>query len=145
MDVILGDWFWGRAEVEGTTVVMASVRFNDAYGNTETPLLYVAKGDEVLVDAVNEELVFLEGIKVTNPDTGNAINSDTILIVNENIGQASVRFTGGQVVATSRPDRSSDDWEASYARFASTTTLDIRVNGHDIQAKGPSVLCPACD
>jgi hypothetical protein len=35
---------------------------------------------------------------------------------------------------------SSAEWETWYLRFAAETTLDIRVDGKEVQAKGPSVL-----
>lgn len=140
MDALLGDWLWGRAEVEGMTVVMASVRFNENNGSVETPLLYVTKGSEVIVDAFNEDLVCLEGVKVTHPDTQKKISSDCIFILNEDIGQASVRFAGQQVIATLQMPSSSEEWETWYLRFASMTSLNIEMNGYDIYTKAPSVL-----
>jgi hypothetical protein len=140
MDVLFSDWLWGRAEIDGTTVVMATVRFNENNGAAETPLIYVAKGEDVIVDAVNDEVVSLDGVKVRHPDTGKRINSDCIFIVREDLGDATVRFAGHDIISTQQFPSSSAEWEAWYLRFAAETTLDIRVDGKEVQAKGPSVL-----
>ena len=98
MDQILGDWLWGRAQVDGITVVTASVRFRPEVGGVEVPLLYVARGQEVLVDAYNE--------------------SDEL--------KASVRFDGQRtVIASFQWANSSQEWETWYTRFPAKVTVDI--------------------
>ncbi|WP_025683580.1 hypothetical protein [Paenibacillus maysiensis] len=66
--------------MDGITVVAFSVRFRQDMGGIETPLLYLARGEEVLLDAINEELTCLEGKKIPHPDTGKPISSDCIYL-----------------------------------------------------------------
>ncbi|MET4898574.1 hypothetical protein RN629_15675 [Sphingomonadaceae bacterium jetA1] len=134
MDRILSDWLWSRAEVEGTTVVSASVRFRQDVGGRETPLLYVARGDDILVDAFNDDVVCLEGVKIPQPDTGKHVSSDCIYLVERGDLSASVRFDGQHtVIASFQWANSSSNWETWYTRFPAKVTVDIR------QSDGPAV------
>jgi hypothetical protein len=130
MDYLLGDWLWGRAEVDGTTVVSASVRFRELAGGRETPLLYVARPDQILADAINDDLTCLEGVKVPHPDTGKPISSDCIYLVDEGTGAGSnVRFNGnGRIVASFPFSNSSKDWQTWYARYLADVSIDICEN-----------------
>ena len=67
---LLRDWLWGRAEVDGYTVVAASVRFQEHMGGVETPLLYIAKDNEKLLGVFNDQLTCLEGVKGSPPRYG---------------------------------------------------------------------------
>ncbi|MGC4998440.1 hypothetical protein [Streptomyces sp. DT195] len=126
MDHLLGDWLWGRAEVDGTTVVSASVRFRESAGGEETPLLYVARDEDVLIDAFNDQLVCLEGVRIPHPDTGKKISSDCIYIVEQDGRTSTVRFDGRRTVVAAFPfANSSDEWETWYARYLASVTLDV--------------------
>lgn len=143
MDHLLGDWLWGRAEVDGITVVSASVRFRERAGAEETPLLYVARPDGILVDAINDELTCLEGVKVAHPQTGKPISSDCVYIVDDGQGAGStVRFNGNrQVVASFQYTNSSLDWETWYARYLATVSVDVRYpDGARSDASAPGTL-----
>ena len=138
MDMVLGRWYWGRGEIDGASVVLATVWFNEAYGATETHTLMVAKDGERVLTLVNDEAQHLDGNAMISPDTGRRVNSDMMLVAAE--GEDRVRFRGNQIVATSRPDRSNPEYLSSYTRFAATTTLDIDAGGVTLRGKGPSVL-----
>ncbi|WP_421856218.1 hypothetical protein [Oricola sp.] len=138
MDVLLGRWYWGRGEIDGALVVLATVWFAEAYGATETHTVMVARDGEKLLTLVNDEGQHLDGNAMVSPDTGRRVNSDMIIAAADGTGQ--VRFRGGQIVATSRPDRSNAQFLSSYTRFAATTTLDFVIDGKLLQGSGPSVL-----
>ena len=143
MDHLLSDWLWGRAEVAGTAVVSFSVRFREIAGGLETPLLYVARGEEMLVDAVNAQLTCLEGVKVAHPDTGKRISSDCVYIIDEGPQAGSTaRFNGNKTVVASFPfTNSSLDWQTWYTRFAATVSLDVNdADGTRLQAADPGTL-----
>ncbi|MFE2998099.1 hypothetical protein ACFXG4_24190 [Nocardia sp. NPDC059246] len=143
MDHLLGDWLWGRAEIDGTTVVSASVRFREIAGGRETPLLYIARGEEVLVDAINNQLTCLEGAKIAHPDTGKRISSDCVYIVDEGPqAGGTVRFNGNKTVVASYPfTNSSIDWQTWYTRYAATVTVDVNdTDGARLQASDRGTL-----
>ncbi|EEU35783.1 uncharacterized protein NECHADRAFT_82203 [Fusarium vanettenii 77-13-4] len=108
MENILDNWLWGRADVHGLTVVSAS-------------------GDEVLVNAVDEQLVCLEGVKRPHPVTVKPTSTDCIYIVDSGGGGAAeVRFNGqNKVVATFPYPTTSKDWETWYTRYAGLVTVNI--------------------
>ncbi|QDG94687.1 carotenoid 1,2-hydratase (plasmid) [Rhizobium sp. NIBRBAC000502774] len=127
MDEILSDWLWGRAEVGDITVVSASVRFRPEVGGDEAPLLYAARGQDVLIDAFNDAVVCLEGVKVPQPVTGKRTSSDCIFIAQTDRLKASVRFDGQRtVIASFQWANSSPDWETWYTRFPAKVTIDIQ-------------------
>ncbi len=139
MNEILGDWLWSPAEVDGITTVTSSVRFNPANGGEETKFVYLAKGHEVLIDAINDEVVCLEGEKVPHPNTGKKISSDCMYIVNGAKGYNYIRFQGQQLVA-SFPFGENSEWRTWYARFVSKTVLDLKINGKEIKGEAHSTL-----
>lgn len=127
MDQILSGWLWGRAQVGATTVVAASVRFCSEAGGRETPLLYVAQGNSILVNAFNDAVTCLEGVKIPHPDTGKPTSSDCIYLVDTSDLTASVRFDGQRgVIAAYQFESSSEDWEAWYTRFAAKVSVDVQ-------------------
>ncbi|NTA19370.1 MULTISPECIES: lipocalin-like domain-containing protein [Agrobacterium tumefaciens complex] len=142
MDHILSDWLWGRAQVGETTVVAASVRFTNEAGGRETPLLYVTQGNSIVVDAFNDAVTCLEGVKITHPDTGKPTNSDCIYLVDTSDLTASVRFDGRRtVIASYQFESSSEDWEAWYTRFPAKVSVDVRKgDGGIIHAADAGVL-----
>lgn len=126
MDQILSDWLWGRGQVGDFTVVTASVRFHPDVGGAEAPLLYLTSGQEVLVDAYNDAVVCLEGVKIPQPVTGKKTSSDCIYIAQNDRLKASVRFDGQRtVIASFQWVNSSPDWETWYTRFPAKVTVDI--------------------
>ncbi|KAI8648193.1 CrtC domain-containing protein [Fusarium keratoplasticum] len=127
MENILDNWLWGRADVHGLTIVSASVRFRQDCGGREVPLLFIVQGDEVLVNAVNEQLVCLEGVKRSHPVTSKPTSTDCIYLVNSaGEGAAEVRFNGqSKVVATFPFPTTSKDWETWYTRYAGLVTVNI--------------------
>lgn len=137
----MSDWLWGRAEIDGITVLASSVRFNESQGEVEDPLLYVVKGDQIYLNAIKDEIACLEGVKIPHPDTNKKISGDCIYIVENEKGRASIRFNGQRQIIASFPfTNSSDDWETWYARFLSDTTLDIDMNGVQLNIHGHSTL-----
>jgi hypothetical protein len=142
MDYLLDNWLWGRAEVDGITVVASSVRFNETKGGEETNLLYLANGNEIIVDALNEQITCLEGVKITNPDIGKKISSDCVYIVEDDDQTVYVHFDGQKSIVASFPfTNSTDIWDTWYTRFGAATTVDIsKKNGEKIKAKGNSSL-----
>ena len=142
MDNLLDNWLWGRAEVDGITAVASSVRFNNAKGGEETNLLYLARGNEIIVDATNEEITCLEGVKIVNPDINQKISSDCIYIVENDEQTVYVRFDGQKSIVGSFPlANSTDVWDTWYTRFGAVTTVDItKHNGERIRAKANSSL-----
>ncbi|KAH7234319.1 hypothetical protein B0J15DRAFT_571429, partial [Fusarium solani] len=127
MENILDNWLWGRADVHGLTIVSASVRFRQDCGGREVPLLFVVQGDEVLVNAVNEQLVCLEGVKRPHSVTRKPTSTDCIYLVDSARGDAAeVRFNGqNKVVATFPFPTTSKDWETWYTRYAGLVTVNI--------------------
>lgn len=142
MDYLLDNWLWGRAEVDGITVVASSVRFNESKGGEETNLLYVANGNEIIVDALNEQITCLEGVKIMNPDIPKKISSDCIYIVEDEEQSVYVHFDGQKSIVASFPfTNSTDIWDTWYTRFGASTTVDItKKNGERIKAIGTSSL-----
>ncbi len=138
MDELLGRWYWGRANVDGTAVVAATVWFNATYGNAETHTLMLARDGTQLLNAVNAETEHLDGTAMVSPDTGALLNSDALEIHVASGSQ--VRFKGAQIVATSRAPRSNEDYISAYTRFAATTTLDVEIDGTVLKGSAPSVL-----
>ncbi|KAF5708768.1 hypothetical protein FMUND_10443 [Fusarium mundagurra] len=104
MEMILDNWLWGRADVGGLSIVLASARFCQDCGGREVPLLFVVRGNEVLVDVSDDRLVCLEGVKIAQPDTGKPTSSDCIYLVKSaGDNHAQVRFDGQQKVIASFP------------------------------------------
>ncbi|KAI7764145.1 hypothetical protein LZL87_006527 [Fusarium oxysporum] len=128
MEKILDNWLWGRADVGGLSIVSTSVRFRQDCGDREVPLLFVVRGNEVLVDVSDGQLVCLEGVKIAQPDTGKPTSSDCIYLVKsagDNLAQ--VRFDGQQKVIASFPyPTTSDEWETWYTRYAGLVTINIK-------------------
>ena len=139
MNEILGDWLWSRGEIDGITAVVSSVRFNEQNGGQETNFVYLAEGENILIDAINEEVTCLEGVKIPHPDTGKKISSDCIYIVKNNEGYNYIRFQGKQIVA-SFPFGENDAYITYYARFVSETILDLNVQERHIQGQAHSTL-----
>ncbi|MCG1037578.1 lipocalin-like domain-containing protein [Polaribacter sargassicola] len=139
MSDILGDWLWSRAEVDGITVVTSSVRFNEQCGGKETKFAYLAKGDNILINAIEDDVICLEGIKIPQPDTGKKTSSDCIYIVEGEEGSNYIRFQGQKAVA-SFPFGENKNWRTWYTRFVSKTILDLNINGEVIKATAPSTL-----
>lgn len=127
MESILRDWLWGRAEIQGLSIVSASVRFREDCGGREVPLLFVANEEKVLVNAVDDQLVCLEGVKMPQPNTGKPTSTDCIYIVNSTKGDtAEVRFNGQKKVVAAFPYPTvSEEWETWYTRYAGTVTVNI--------------------
>ncbi|RKK32992.1 hypothetical protein BFJ68_g4537 [Fusarium oxysporum] len=127
METILDNWLWGRADVGGLSIVSASVRFRQDCGGREVPLLFVVRGNEVLVDVSDDQLVCLEGVKIAQPDTGKPTSSDCIYLVKttgDNLAQ--VRFDGQEKVIASFPyPTTSQEWETWYTRYAGLVTINI--------------------
>ncbi|KAH7154135.1 hypothetical protein DER46DRAFT_638147 [Fusarium sp. MPI-SDFR-AT-0072] len=128
MEKILDNWLWGHADVGGLSIVSASVRFRQNCGGREVPLLFIVRGNEVLVDVSDDQLVCLEGVKIAQPDTGKPTSSDCIYLVKsagDNLAQ--VRFDGQQKVIASFPyPTTSDEWETWYTRYAGLVTINIK-------------------
>ncbi|KAI1021005.1 hypothetical protein LB503_010195 [Fusarium chuoi] len=127
MEKILDNWLWGRADVGGLSIVSASVRFRQDCGGREVPLLFVVRGNEILVDVSDDQLACLEGVKIAQPDTGKPTSSDCIYLVKsagDNLAQ--VRFDGQQKVIASFPyPTTSQEWETRYTRYAGMVTINI--------------------
>lgn len=141
MSKILSDWYWGRAEINGLTVVSANVRFKDESGGGETPLIYITSGEEVILNAVNEELSFLSGHKVFHPETGKKYNSDAQYIFENGNNKAYIRLNGGDaIVAYTSVEWENPGWETKYLRFAAQVTLDLNLNSKRSISKGPATL-----
>ena len=141
MNELLGNWYWGRAEVDGYAVVAASVRFNEASGSKEQPVLYVAKGDELVINACNDQIAFLQGDKTFQKDMGKAIDCDNIYLVENERGNAKIRFNGNKNIVASMDVPTSDETFATwYTRFASDTTIEVNFDEESVTSKGPSVL-----
>ncbi len=96
MSVLVDDWHWARGEAAGHTAVAASVRFKNGLTLNN---VYVAHPDKgVLVAEAVQNIEFLEGGKMEQPDTGKTITSDALYFVNgENDGY--VRFKGKKAIA----------------------------------------------
>jgi len=140
MNTVLEDWYWSRAEVDGICVVTSSVRFKEEHGGLETKFAYLAKDNEVLINAVNDDVVFLEGEKVAHPESGKKISSDCMYIVKNDSGEYNyIRFQGGDIVATF-PFGEDDEWETYYARYISETILDLKINGEHFKGEAHSTL-----
>ncbi|KAF5685970.1 hypothetical protein FCIRC_3068 [Fusarium circinatum] len=127
METILDNWLWGRADVGGLSIVSASVRFRQDCGGREVPLLFIVRGNEVLVDVSDDQLVCLEGVKIAQPDTGKPTSSDCIYLVKSTGSNlAQVRFDGQQKVIASFPyPTTSQEWETWYTRYAGMVTINI--------------------
>lgn len=121
MNSLIGGWDWGQGDIGGNSLVMASVRFNRANGGVETPLLYIADGDNIIIDALNDELEF-QGIN-------NSSLRDCIFDINNSLGYAKVKFEAKDAMVNG----------GSYRRYRSITTIDIKMNGYDIQAEDKSI------
>ncbi|KAF4497558.1 hypothetical protein FAGAP_6288 [Fusarium agapanthi] len=123
MEKILDNWLWGRADVSELSIVSASVRFRQDCGGREVPLLFVVRGNEVLLDVSDDQLVCLEGVKIK----GKPISSDCIYLVKSagnNLAQ--VRFDGQQKMIASFPyPTTSQEWETRYTRYAGMVTINI--------------------
>lgn len=139
MDTILGDWLWSRAEVNGITVVTSSVRFNEISGGKETKFVYLAKGNNIIIDAINDDVVCLEGEKKPHPKTGKKISSDCIYIVKNGNNYDYIRFEGKNCVA-SFSFGENEEWITWYARYVSETIVDISINGKKVFGKAKSTL-----
>ncbi len=141
MSKILSDWYWGRADIDGVTLVSANVRFKDEAGGKETPLIYLTKGDEIFLDANNEELAFLSGHKVHHPETGKSYNSDVIYVYEKNNDHVLIRLNGGDsIVAYTSVEWENPGWETKYLRFAAQVSLDLRLKGKLSASKGLATL-----
>lgn len=142
MDQILKDWLWGRSEIEGHTVLATSVRFNENSGGSETPVLYVAKGDEIYVNELNDAVVCLDGMKMTHAATGKKMSSDCIYIVENENGKATVRMNGkDRLIASFPPTADAPGKDGMwYARFLSYTSVDIDMYNKKINIAGNSNL-----
>ena len=141
MSKILSDWYWGRAEINGITVVTANVRFREEAGGKETPLVYITKGEKVLLNANNEELSFLSGHKVQHPETGKSYNSDAMYIYEAGNDKAVIRLNGeNKIVAYTSVDWENPGWETKYLRFAAKINLELNMNGINILDTGLATL-----
>ncbi|WP_172453188.1 MULTISPECIES: lipocalin-like domain-containing protein [Gammaproteobacteria] len=141
MDHLLSDWLWGRAEVEGVTVVASSVRFRTEAGGLETPLLYVARGEQVHADVINDQLICLEGVKVPVPQTGKKVSSDCVYIVDLDGLKGNVRFDGQRTIVASFPfTNSSPDWETWHAKFVAKVSVDLATDEEHLQVSGVGSL-----
>lgn len=134
-------WLWGRANIDGISIVGSAVRFKAELGGIETPLLFVGRGEEVLVDALNNELICLDGHKIPHPITGKKISSDCIYIVEREGENSQIRFKGqGNPVASFVRPQASGEWETGYARFAALVSIDISSNEKQIHTSGIGTL-----
>lgn len=129
METILDNWLWGRAEVHGMTVVASCVRFREDCGGREVPLLLVMKGDQVLVNAVDDQqATCLEGVKMPQPQTGKQTSTDCILIAKPSTedGVVQVRLNGQRrVVSSFAFPTESETWETWYTRYSGLVTVTI--------------------
>jgi hypothetical protein len=141
MSKILSDWYWGRAEINGLTLVSANVRFKDEAGGRETPLVYITKGEEVILNAINEELSFLSGHKVYHPETKKTYNSDAVYIYEQGNDKVYIRLNGADsIVAYTSVEWENPGWETKYLRFAAQITLDLNMKDNPSINKGLATL-----
>lgn len=139
MSDIFSDWLWSRGEVDGITAVVSSVRFNEDNGGQETKFVYLSQGSTTLVNAINDEIACLEGVKVPHPDTGKKISSDCVYIVKDEEDYDYIRFQGTQIVA-SFPFDSNSEWQTWYARYIARLILDLKIGDKRITIEGSSTL-----
>ena len=141
MSKILSDWYWGRAELNGLTLVSACVRFKDEAGGRETPLIYITKGEEIILNANNEELSFLSGHKTLHPETGKAYNSDALYIYEKENDKAFIRLNGADaIVAFTSVEWENPGWETKYLRFAADVNLDLNMKKEKSVSRGLATL-----
>lgn len=141
MSKILSDWYWGRADIDGLTLVSACVRFKDNVGGMETPLVYLTKGSDVLLNVNNEALSFLTGHIVFHPETGKAYNSDVMYIYESGNDKAYIRLNGADnIVAYTSVEWENPGWETKYLRFAAGVSLDVSLEEKNFDSKGLATL-----
>jgi len=141
MSKILSDWYWGRGDINGVTLVSANVRFKEEAGGKETPLIYLTKGENIILDANNEELSFLSGHIVYHPETGKPYNSDAMYIFENGNDKACIRLNGKDaIVAYTSVEWENPGWETKYLRFAAEVSLDLNFKGNASNSKGPATL-----
>lgn len=141
MSSILSDWYWGRAEINGLTLVTANVRFKEEAGGRETPLVYITRGEEVLLNAINEELDFLSGHRIKHPETGKSYNSDALYIFEKGEDKAFIRLNGAEaIVAYTSVEWENPGWETKYLRFAANVYVDLFLKGNNSLSKGLATL-----
>ena len=134
-------WLWGRAHVDGISVVASAVRFKEEVGGIETPLLFVGRNNEILIDALNKEVVCLDGHKVPHQITGKKISSNCIYIVEHEGENSQIRFKGqGSPIAYFVRPQASGKWETAYARFAAIISIDIASNEKHVHTSGIGTL-----
>ncbi len=141
MSKILSDWYWGRADINGITLVSANVRFKEEAGGRETPLVYITKGEDIILNAINEELSFLSGHKIHHPETGKAYNSDAMYIYENGDDRVYIRLNGGDaIVAYTSVEWENPGWETKYLRFGAAVTIDMKMKGATSVSKGLATL-----
>jgi hypothetical protein len=140
IDKLMADWHWGRAEVDGYTIVMADVRARYDRGGGEMPLVYVVKDGEIVLDAINEAVTCLVGGPQEQPDTGKRIPSDCIFVVNVEDKNSYIRFKGGQIIGTFQWVNTDPSWETWYSRFSSRASIELNVGNNKIDVVGPAIL-----
>ena len=104
-------------------------------------VVYITKGEVILLDANNEELAFLSGHKVRHPETGKAYNSDAMYVYEKGDDRAYIRLNGNDaIVAYSSVVWENPGWETKYLRFAAEGTLHLKLKGVESVYKGLATL-----
>lgn len=140
---LMEGWWWGRATVDGYTVVMADLRGTKKRGSTALPLLYVAADGQVVVDAHGDQVRFTEEEATAHPDPGHRDPMARAVVIEA--GDVSVRFERTDEVLISYDILGEESglvrllarmagrspW---YSRFVAATLL--RVGGEEHQGEG---------
>ena len=136
MSVLANDWHSARGQAEGFTAVTSSVRLKNGITLNN---IYVAHPDKgILVAETMQNVEFLEGGKILQPDTEKYISSDSLHFV---YGETSgyVRFKGKEVLSSFIFDED-QSYEWWYTRFDANLIIDLSSIDAQIKVKGHGIL-----
>jgi hypothetical protein len=65
---LFDNWWWGRGQVGGRTIIASEIRGKEAVGGTRIPLFFVGDEHQALVNAYGADVSAVEGAPVRHPD-----------------------------------------------------------------------------
>jgi predicted secreted hydrolase len=69
---LIHDWYWGRAQVGGYTVIASYITAADDYGDDKIPIFLLAKDGKIIADDASKVSFSTEGVH-TNAKTGKPV------------------------------------------------------------------------
>jgi hypothetical protein len=133
MLTLIHDWYWGRAQIGGYTVIASYITASSAFGSTPIPLFMLAHDGRIIADDSSKIRFSTEGV-FTDPFTGKPVAATIVYDYDDGASRYRVTFRrGADLVRTRFIDLLGGfdsflahlaGFDGAYIRFTGTVTLE---------------------